>query len=133
MISGPMKSPRKPISFNPTNIEISVGSGDNPIWEPIIFGSTVLPTMSRMTARIANFVAVAISPLMNRYNDQGARITMDPSIGMISIIQITRDIITAYLGMIKRRPTNVTARIIKLINSWAFMKPKITELRFVII
>ena len=130
--SGPMKKPRNPISFSPINIAISVGSGESPIWEPITFGSTVRRMMSKTAAKIANFVPLATSPLMNWYNDQGARIMMEPRIGMTSMIQMTSDMTIAYFGTIKSNPTNETARMMKLTNSCAFINPKMTEFSLVI-
>jgi len=93
-ISGPIKNPRKPISFKPKYIAISVASGDNPIWRPITFGSTVRRMANRTMANMESFVPKTTSPVKNTYNAHGPTTAIDPIIGMKSTTQMISDIIT---------------------------------------
>ena len=124
--NGPRIKPSIPNSFKPRNIAIRVARGDRPICLPITFGSTILRIAKRIIASMDNLIPIAVFPARNINNAHGPRMMIDPIIGMMSMTQMTSDIIIATSGAIINKPINEAANMIKLTSTCAFQKPKIT-------
>lgn len=83
---------------------INVDSAESPICSPIIRGSNVRRSVNNIPAKIANFIPVDGSAEMKLNNAQGPKMTMEPIIGIKSMIQMRVAMSSAFLGDIINSP-----------------------------